>query len=46
MYRYKTLIGPRLGACSFANQQAEPAIGGRCVNRFTALGMRRSLRIA
>ena len=45
VYRYKTLIGPRLVACSFANQQAEAAMAAR-VNRFTALGMPRSLRIA
>jgi hypothetical protein len=46
MYRYKALIGPRLNARSFASQQAEAAIGVHCVNRFTALGMPRSIKIA
>ena len=46
VYRYKALIGPSLRARSFVNQQAEAAIGVRCINRFTALGMPRSLRIA
>lgn len=46
VYRYKTLIGPHLTARSLAHQQAEAAIGVRCVNRLTALGMPRSLRIA
>jgi hypothetical protein len=46
VYRYKTLIGPSLKARTLDNQKAEAAIGVRCLNRFTALGMPRSLRIA
>jgi hypothetical protein len=46
VYRYKTLIGPGLKARTLDNQKAEAAIGVRCLNLFTALGMPRSLRIA
>ena len=46
VYRSKTLIGPDLKARSLDNQKAEAAIAVGCVNRFTALGMPRSLRIA
>ena len=44
--RYKTIIGPGLKARTLDNQKAEAAIGVRCLNRFTALGMPRSHRIA
>lgn len=44
--RYKTIIGPGLKARTFDNQKAEAAIGVRCLNSFTALGMPRSIRIA
>lgn len=46
MGRYKTIIGPSLKARTFDNQKAEAAIGARCLNRFTALGMPHSIRIA
>lgn len=46
VYRSKTLIGPDLKARTLDNQKAEAAIAVGCVNRFTALGMPRSLRIA
>ena len=46
MSRYKTIIGPSLKARTFANQQAEAAIAVRCLNRFTAIGMPVSIRIA
>ena len=46
MCRYKTIIGPGLRARTVDNQKAEAAIGVRCLNRFTALGMPRSFRIA
>lgn len=46
MGRYKTIIGPTLKARTFDNQKAEAAIGARCLNRFTALGMPHSIRIA
>lgn len=43
--RYKTIIGPGLKARTLDNQKAEAAIGVHCLNRFTALGMPRSIRI-
>ena len=46
MLRYKTLIGPSLRSRAFDRQQAEAAVAVRCINRFTALGMPRSIRIA
>jgi len=46
MCRYKTIIGPGLKARTLDNQKAEAAVGVRCLNRFTALGMPRSIRIA
>ena len=44
--RYKTIIGPGLKARTLENQKAEAAVAVRCLNRFTALGMPRSIRIA
>jgi hypothetical protein len=46
MCRYKTIIGPGLKARTLENQKAEAAVAVRCLNRFTALGMPRSIRIA
>jgi hypothetical protein len=46
MFRYKTLIGPGLRSRTFDRQKAEAAVAVRCINRFTALGMPRSVRIA
>lgn len=46
MLRYKTLIGPSLRSRAFDRQKVEAAIGVHCINRFTALGMPRSIRIA
>ena len=46
MLRYKTLIGPTLRSRTFERQKVEAAVGVRCINRFTALGMPRSIRIA
>jgi hypothetical protein len=43
---YKTLIGPSLRARTFDRQKGEAAVAVRCINRFTALGMPRSVRIA
>lgn len=45
MLRYKTLIGPSLRSRTFDRQKAEAAVGVRCINRFTALGMPASIRI-
>jgi IS5 family transposase len=46
MLRYKTLIGPGLRSRTFDRQKVEAAVAVRCINRFTALGMPRSIRIA
>jgi Transposase DDE domain len=46
MCRYKTIIGPGLKARTLETQKAEAAVAVRCLNRFTALGMPRSIRIA
>ena len=43
---YKTLIGPSLRSRIFGRQKVEAAVAVRCTNRFTALGMPRSIRIA
>ena len=45
MYRYKALIGPTLRARSFDRQKVEAAVAVRCINRFTALGMPKCIRI-
>jgi len=45
MGRYKTIISPGLKARTLDNQKAEAAIGVHCLNRFTAIGMPRSVRI-
>jgi hypothetical protein len=46
MLRYKTLIGPSLRSRAFDRQKTEAAVAVRCINRFTALGMPQSIRIA
>ena len=46
MCRYKTLIGPSLRSRTFDRQKVEAAVAVRCINRFTALGMPQSIRIA
>jgi hypothetical protein len=46
MSRYKTIIGPGLKARTLDNQKAEAAVAVRCINRFTALGMPHSIKIA
>ena len=45
MSRYKAIIGASLKARTLANQRTEAAVAVRCINRFTALGMPRSIRI-
>lgn len=45
MLRYKTLISPSLRSRTFDRQKVEAAVAVRCINRFTALGMPRSIRI-
>ncbi len=46
MLRYKTLIGPSLRSRAFDRQKVEAAVALRCINRFTAIGMPESIRIA
>ena len=45
MFRYKTLIGPRLRARAFAAQKTEARIGCAVINRVTQLGMPISQRV-
>ena len=45
MLRYKTLIGPSLRSRTFDRQKVEAAVAVRCINRFTALGMPKSIVI-
>lgn len=45
MLRYKALIGPSLRSRAFDRQKVEAAVAVHCLNRFTALGMPRSIRI-
>jgi hypothetical protein len=46
MGRTKAIIGPDLKARTFDRQQVEAALAVRCLNRFTALGMPVSVKIA
>jgi Transposase DDE domain len=46
MYRTKTLISPTLNSRTLPNQKTEAAIAVNCLNRFTALGMPVSVKIA
>jgi hypothetical protein len=46
MLRYKTLIGTSLRSRTFDRQKVEAAVAVSCINRFTSLGMPRSVRIA
>jgi hypothetical protein len=45
MRRYKTLTGPSLRSGPFERQKVEAAVTLRCVDRFTALGMPKSISI-
>jgi hypothetical protein len=45
MFRYKTLIGPKLRARTLATQQTEARIACSVINRMTQLGMPVSQRI-
>jgi hypothetical protein len=45
MFRYKTLIGPRLRARTFATQQGEAKMACSVLNRMTQLGMPISQRV-
>ena len=45
MPRYKTLIGPSLRSRTLDRQKVEAAVAVRCINRLTALGTPKSIRI-
>jgi hypothetical protein len=45
MFRYKTIVGRRLGGRSLANQKTEAKIGCAVLNRMTGLSMSVSTRI-
>ena len=42
----KALIGPSLRSRTFDRRKVEAAVAVRCINRFIALGMPRSVKIA
>jgi hypothetical protein len=46
MFRYKTIIGRRLRACTLPGQKTEAKVGCSVLNRMTRLGMPVSQRIA
>jgi hypothetical protein len=45
MYRYKTIIGRRLGARTLSNQRTEAKVGCNVLNRMTGLGMPTCARV-
>ncbi len=45
MFRFKTIIGPKLRNRKFQNQKTEAAIGVAILNTFTAIGMPETIRI-
>jgi len=45
MFRFKTIIGPKLRNRTFENQKTEAAIGVAIINTFTALGMPETIQI-
>ena len=45
MFRFKTIIGPKLRNRSFKSQKTEAKIGVAILNTFTALGMPETIRI-
>lgn len=46
MFRFKTIIGPKLRNRKFENQKTEAAIGVAIINKFTVLGMPETIKIA
>ena len=45
VFRFKALVGVKLSARTFVNQQAEALVKCRVLNRMASLGMPRSERI-
>ena len=46
MFRFKTIIGANLKSRTLPNQKTGAAVGLRCLNQFTGLGMPISIKIA
>lgn len=46
MFRYKTIIGDKISSRKFENEKIEVRIGCKILNKFTALGMPVSIKIA
>ncbi len=46
MFRFKTVIGPKLRNRKFENQKTEAAIGVAIINKFTAIGMPETIQIS
>ncbi len=45
MFRFKTIIGPKMRSRKFEIQKTEAAIGIAILNRFTAIGMPKTIRV-
>lgn len=45
MYRFKTIMGPRLAGREFNNQVCEAKVKTLILNKMTALGMPKSYRV-
>ncbi len=45
MFGYKTILGPSLKNRKLTTQKTETAIGIRCLNTFTTLGMPVSIKV-
>jgi len=45
MFRYKTIIGPKMHARTFQNQKTEAAIAVAILNKFAALGMPKTVQV-
>jgi len=45
MFRYKTIIGPKMANRVFQNQKTEAAIAVAILNKFTALGMPKTVQV-
>ena len=46
MFRCQAIIGPTLRSRTLPNQKTEAAVGARCLNQFTGLGMPISIKTA
>ena len=46
MFRFKTIIGPTLRSRTLPTQKTEAAVGARCLNQFTGLGLPIRIKVA